>query len=67
MSDGTEERLAELQTAVAYLEQTVGELSDVVRQQWTEIDTLKNDIKRLEETKADAADDDVADQAPPHY
>lgn len=60
-------KLIELETALAYLEQTVAELSDVVTRQWAEIDSLKREIKRLEETKADATDDGTDDKPPPHY
>ena len=67
MTKDLEARITELEMTVTHQERTIGELSDVVAEQWARIEGLQRELARLEETKADAADDDVADQAPPHY
>ncbi len=67
MTRETDRRLTELETALAYQEETIQELSDVVKRQWDEIDALKREIQRLEATKADAEDAEPDDQPPPHY
>lgn len=71
MSDDTETRLTNLETAFAHQEQALHALSDVVTRQWDAIDRLKSEISRLEATKADAEDDHghdgQSDPPPPHY
>lgn len=68
MSDDLQLRLSELEMMVAHQEQTINELSDVVKRQWDEIDALKGEVARLDETKANtSADEDEGDRPPPHY
>lgn len=57
--DSTERRLVELESSVARLEETLDELSDVVRRQGDEIDSLHAAVKllgreRLAETEGEA-------------
>ena len=71
MSEDTEARLTELETALAHQEQALHALNDVVTKQWDAIDRLKSEISRLQATKADAEDDHSqnghTEPPPPHY
>lgn len=52
--------------ALTHQDQTISDLSDMIKRQWDEIERLKRDLQRLEAVKADRPTDD--DQAPPpHY
>lgn len=44
----TEDRLNRIETTLAHQEQQIGDLSDMIRLQWKEIDLLK---RRLEHTQ----------------
>ena len=60
----------ELETKIAFLENNVNELSDVVYQQQKMIDQLTLKQQRLsDQINALSNDDgvDIADQKPPHY
>ncbi len=65
----SEQRLADLEIKCAYLEKTLGELSDVVWQQQKELDVVKDAYKLLRERVA--ADPGLVDAGrqdrPPHY
>ncbi|MGJ3260057.1 MAG: SlyX family protein [Rhodospirillales bacterium] len=67
MTEDMEARITELEMTVTHQERTIGELSDVVAEQWSRIESLKRALTRLEETKADAEPEDEADRRPPHY
>lgn len=67
MSNDLEARIMELEMTVTHQERTISELSDVVAEQWSQIEALKREMTRLEETKADVDPDDEADRRPPHY
>lgn len=61
----TEDRVNELEMALAHQDQTISDLSDMINQQWQEIEKLKRELSRLEATKADMPPEE--DNAPPHY
>jgi len=67
MSQDMEERITALEMTVTHQEQTINALSDVINEQWTEIAKLKNELGRLDETKADIEPEEEATQRPPHY
>ena len=67
MSEKLEQRINELEMAVTHQEQTIHELSDVVAEQWKALERLRNNINKLEETKADIDPEEEADRRPPHY
>ncbi len=67
MSTELEIRITELEMTVTHQERTISELSDVVAEQWSLIETLKRELTRLDETKADVEPADEANRPPPHY
>lgn len=60
-----EDRITELEMALAHQDQTISDLSDVLKRQWDEIERLRQEIARLDDAKADRPPEE--DQAPPHY
>ncbi len=73
MSD-LEEQLIDVQTRVAYQEDTLAQLNDVITKQDAEIVQLKQQMRllaqRLDELARNplqAEDVDVANERPPHY
>ena len=58
------DKFVELEVKIAFLEQSITELSDVVYSQQQQIDSLKNDRHRML-TLLQSLDKD--DQPPPHY
>lgn len=73
MSD-LEEQLIDVQTRVAYQEDTLAQLNDVITKQDAEIVQLKQQMRilaqRLDElarNPLDGEDGDVANERPPHY
>ena len=75
----TEERLNSAETSLAYHEQQIQDLSDLVREQGREIDLLKKlldkTLSRVEDIESSASDKDgkstvtemAAAEKPPHY
>lgn len=61
------ERLTEAETKLAYLEQTVDTLNDVVIEQRAAIDALTARLERLRAEFETAAGTDPGDEKPPHY
>jgi SlyX protein len=65
----SDQRLADLEIKTAYLEKTLGELSDVVWRQQRELDALKEQYRSLKDRVA--ADPGLVDASrndrPPHY
>lgn len=61
----TEDRVTELEMALAHQDQTVNDLSEMINRQWKEIESLKRELSRMDANKADRPPDE--DQAPPHY
>jgi SlyX protein len=72
MSD-FEEQLIDLQTRVAYQEDTLTQLNDVITRQDAELVQLKQQLRlmaqRLDELSSNPAqaDGEVVDEHPPHY
>ena len=61
------DRLAEIEETLAHQTRMLDEMSDVVREQWREIERLNREIARLEALIERAADDPGDDPPPPHY
>lgn len=62
--------LERVQTKIAYLEQAITELSDVVFRQHREIQELEAQLKAVKDRLAGAAFDDartIEQERPPHY
>lgn len=64
-----EERLIAVETKLAYLEDMVCTLNDLVAQQQRDLDTLRATKDRLEERLAELVDStgDLPNRRPPHY
>ena len=64
------DKIVELEVKIAFLEQSITELSDVLYSQQQQIDLLKNDQHRMQ-THLQALDKDdqqtIDDRPPPHY
>ena len=64
-------RLDTLETRVAYQDQTIEDLNATIAAQWTQIDALTREVRRLSERLQQAEDRAVAPGAPepppPHY
>ena len=67
----TDDRIADLETRLAYQENTIEELSSVVAEQARVLDLLREQLRRLAgrmETVEDALPGEAPDDAPPpHY
>ena len=65
------ERFLEIESTLTYQEQQIQDLSDMVSQQWQEIDRLKKHLSRaaarLENLENPAEMPSIADEKPPHY
>tara|TARA_Y100000766_G_C18456008_1_gene388250 strand:- start:165 stop:461 length:297 start_codon:yes stop_codon:yes gene_type:complete len=64
------DKIVELEVKIAFLEQSITELSDVVYSQQQQIDSLKNDQHRMRTHLQSLDKDDqtvIDDQPPPHY
>ena len=72
MSD-LEEQLIDVQTRVAYQEDTLAQLNDVITRQDAEIIQLKQQLRmlaqRFDEMQRNPAqaDNDISNERPPHY
>ncbi len=66
-----ETRLAEIEQILTHQDQQIQDLSDMVNQQWTEIDRLKKHLSqartRLENLENPSESGTLADDKPPHY
>jgi SlyX protein len=72
-SDSTSDAIVELQTKVAFFEQHINELSDVMYSQQKQLDqlnikysNLKNHLAAMENAEQEDAAD-PSDERPPHY
>lgn len=64
------DKIVELEVKIAFLEQSITELSDVLYSQQQQIDLLKNDQHRMQTHLQTLDKDDqqtIDDQPPPHY
>ncbi|WP_331346489.1 SlyX family protein [Cellvibrio sp. UBA7661] len=72
MSD-LEEQLIDVQTRIAYQEDTLTQLNEVITRQDAEIIQLKQQLRllalRIDEIQRNpaAAEDDISNERPPHY
>ena len=70
-SNELENRLVELETRIAFQEQTISELSDVIVRQQAEIDQVGQKMQRLAGRMANfeefRGDGSVPEPPPPHY
>lgn len=65
-----DDSLERVQTKIAYLEQAMAELSDVVFRQHQEIQALESQLKQLKDRIAGAALEEtrtIEQERPPHY
>ncbi len=66
-----EERIVELETRLAFQENTIEELSDVVAQQQIQLDDVIKELLALKEqyqnTNAEGAEGQGEEPPPPHY
>lgn len=65
-----DDSLERVQTKIAYLEQAMAELSDVVFRQHKEIQALESQLKLLKDRVAGAALEEtrtIEQERPPHY
>ena len=67
--DALKARLDDLEMRYVFQQEALDSLSDVVTNQWAEIDKLSAMIERLNDRLEQAEDDDAEDpdQRPPHY
>ena len=66
-----DDRLVEVETKLAYQEDTIQQLNDVICRQQDQIDALRAQyellVTRVKELDADRPDGDDIDERPPHY
>ncbi|HEC01877.1 MAG TPA: SlyX family protein [Sphingomonadales bacterium] len=66
-----DERLSQIEQTIAYQDQQIQDLSDMVSQQWTEIDRLKKRLaqakQRLENLENPVEEGEMPHEKPPHY
>ncbi|WP_020180615.1 SlyX family protein [Methylopila sp. M107] len=66
--DDLAERLAALESRIAYQDETIETLNRTVTAQWSDIDRLKRHVALLEDRVDDAANGaGPVDRPPPHY
>lgn len=65
------ERLLKIENNITYQDQQIQDLSDMVSQQWKEIDRLKKHLsqaaERLESLENPSEGGPIPDEKPPHY
>ncbi|MDR4308816.1 SlyX family protein [Chelatococcus sambhunathii] len=65
---GDSDRIAALETRIAYQDETIEALNQTVTAQWSEIERLKRAVAQLEERLEDAVSGPgPVDRPPPHY
>ena len=71
MESAMDDEIVELQSRLAFQEQTILELSDVLARQQTEIDRLKSDLERVQQQFRELLDFQSQlpgeEPPPPHY
>lgn len=67
----SDEKLMEIETTLAHQEKTIADLSDVMNDQWKEIEKLKRQLKmannKIEELESNVGGDDQSNVKPPHW
>jgi SlyX protein len=67
---GMNERVVELESRLAFQEQTLGELNQVIVDQQVELDRLTRKVLQLQQSMQvmqDSAEQDQGHEPPPHY
>jgi uncharacterized coiled-coil protein SlyX len=70
VSDGPERlerRIVELEVRIAYQQETIGSLDEVVREFTGRLARLEEEITRLRDTVADGTEIGPGNDPPPHY
>lgn len=71
MSADMETRLQAVEELLAHREQELADLSDMVTQQWSRIETLERELTRTKDRivtlEDDVGDGPAANQKPPHW
>ncbi len=67
-----EDRLVDLEAKFTHAEQAIHDLSDMVREQWDQIEQLKHEVRRLEDRTSEleqrpGATGREESEKPPHY
>lgn len=66
-----EQRINDLESQLAFQEETIEELNQLVTSQNQELATFKRHLQllaqRFEQTRAQQSEDPVVDEKPPHY
>ena len=63
-----ESRIADLEMRMAHQEKTIGELNDIITDQWKKLEAMDRHLQHFgEEVEALAANDMTPNQKPPHY
>ncbi|HHG90900.1 MAG TPA: SlyX family protein [Devosia sp.] len=63
-----EKKIEQLETRIAFQDQTIEELNQTITSQWSEFDRLRREISRLGEQLADLSPPDQSTgEPPPHY
>lgn len=67
----SDEKLMEIETTLAHQEKTISDISDVMNDQWKEIEALKRQLKmannKIEELESNVGGDDQSNVKPPHW
>ncbi len=67
----SDEKLMEIETTLAHQEKTISDLSDVMNDQWKEIEALKRQLKmannKIKELESYVGGDDQSNVKPPHW
>jgi SlyX protein len=63
-----ESRVDELEIRISHQEKIIAELNDLVTAQWTKLDMMDRQLRRMiEEQSFASSDTSDANQKPPHY
>ncbi len=66
-----EKRFSDIEQAITHQDQQIQDLSDMVSEQWQEIDGLKKRLShaaaRLKSLENPDEDSNITDEKPPHY
>ena len=70
----SDEKITSIEETLAHQEREIGTLNQMVTRQWAEIDLLKKQIRKLQESIAETGDrenvtpaEQAARDKPPHY
>jgi len=67
----SDERLNDIETTLAHQDKTIADLSDVINDQWKQIEALKRKLletnNKIDELESNAGANDQANVKPPHW